>query len=1043
MKQNPKQVFMHVIHHLRLLALALAVCLLTIVALSGIVAVPAAHAEGSNNLVTDNDTGESNGGERPFLEYRTDLSGDILRRSVIRVYAQQGETLQLGASTMDGDLADTDASIVVVSPDDPVFTYDAGTFDPGTLNIAFTPADECGLIRTREQELAGPLPNTGGYDPCEVTVDAEGIWEIHFVSPDPTDTDDPPVREIVDTGVLPQPTGVNYVTAWDVTVRNVAGDVVPGRAYANYLALNMGGNSTADQPVELNSQVFVQTRDGANYNLDLNGIDPYGFLFFANNKGFKDIDGNPIYRSLQFVGTSTSGSVPGTALLGDDGYTIHNPGDSDTEGDDVNITHKIFLQEPDGTMPPAANLPGNQTDWLFVEYEDPLQIENFAFRGREGTPGQAGTGLGGFFSFTNPNESERYASYTIVIDVNRNGTFGDANDRILSGQAFPGTNEVEWDGLDGAGDLVPANTLSYNVTIQVNAGEIHFPFFDSEDHSNGLIIERRSPGIRTSLGDPIETPADLFTIYYDDRYFGPDPYDFSLCAAGDPEPNLPPGVVINDPEPEPDVCYGNPPNPRNGKGGVNSQNGARGWDGDFGDRRGLNTWVLIPSTALSLEGGFLVKEADLDIRKNHLQQTPIVGQPITYEIVVTNLGPSDVTGVSVQDTVPSTIGDVSWTCTVDPAAPGNACIEASGTGNVIDTTVDLENGATATFIVEGIVISGPGTINTATVTRPPDVTDDNPDNNEDSDTASTPEKSIVSTTAPHTSDDTADTSDDPRPVVIGEELRYRLQILLPEGTSENLTLIDTLPEGLRFIQPEEVRLSFTADSDIIEPADLSGADNDAVPPTFVLPTSRIITNGQTLTFEIGTLDNTDTDDNNELVTLEFNALVEDIPSNVDGTQLDNDFTYTIEDEEVGRSNIVTAEVLEPELEIRKAFNTNQAAAGDTVQITLVVENVGRTTAFDVVVEDPLIDLEFSAVSERTTPAGFTFSTRDTADGLTVVYTGGDIPEQETRTFTFEATLAESVEPGEVIDNIATAQKRRRQSDHSGGRGRFIQDRYAV
>jgi uncharacterized repeat protein (TIGR01451 family) len=116
---------------------------------------------------------------------------------------------------------------------------------------------------------------------------------------------------------------------------------------------------------------------------------------------------------------------------------------------------------------------------------------------------------------------------------------------------------------------------------------------------------------------------------------------------------------------------------------------------------------------------------------------------------------------------------------------------------------------------------------------------------------------------------------------------------------------------------------------------------------------------------------------------------------------------------------VTAEVLEPELVIRKSFNTDQAAPGDTIQVTLVVENVGRTTAFDVVVEDPLIDLEFTDVRERTTPGGFTFSLRDTAEGVTVVYTGGDIPADAVRTFTFEATLAAGVQAGDVIDNVAT------------------------
>jgi small nuclear ribonucleoprotein (snRNP)-like protein len=288
---------------------------------------------------------------------------------------------------MDAALSGTDARIVAVAPNDPSFTYEDDTIGPPYT--VFAPGDGCGLIETRRQEFAGPLPDTGGYDPCQITVadeEEEGIWEIHFISPDPDDRADPPVREIVatdNTDALPQADDVNYVTAWDVTVRAANGAEKPGRAFANYLALNMGGNSTNNRQVFLDSQVFVQTRDGATYNLDLNGIDPYGFLFFANNKGFKDSEDNPIYRSLQFIGSSTSGSIPGTDSdqLGDDGYTIHNPSDRDTNGSDanpdINVTHKLFFQNPDSEMPDEANRPGSETDWLYRDYSDPIQIENF------------------------------------------------------------------------------------------------------------------------------------------------------------------------------------------------------------------------------------------------------------------------------------------------------------------------------------------------------------------------------------------------------------------------------------------------------------------------------------------------------------------------------------------------------------------------------------------------------------------------------------------------------------------------------------------
>ncbi len=72
-------------------------------------------------------------------------------------------------------------------------------------------------------------------------------------------------------------------------------------------------------------------------------------------------------------------------------------------------------------------------------------------------------------------------------------------------------------------------------------------------------------------------------------------------------------------------------------------------------------------------------------------------------------------------------------------------------------------------------------------------------------------------------------------LAIGEIVRYRLTAILPEGTSTNLQVVDLLPQGLILLDNDEVKVSFTADNDITEEADLAGADNGALPPTFILP----------------------------------------------------------------------------------------------------------------------------------------------------------------------------------------------------------------
>ena len=102
--------------------------------------------------------------------------------------------------------------------------------------------------------------------------------------------------------------------------------------------------------------------------------------------------------------------------------------------------------------------------------------------------------------------------------------------------------------------------------------------------------------------------------------------------------------------------------------------------------------------------------------------------------MVSNNGPSDVTGAAVADTFSTQLTGVTWTCT---ASAGSSCGAASGSGDIA-TTVNLVSGGTATYTVSATLkSSATGTLsNTATVTAPAGVTDSPTANNSatDSDT---------------------------------------------------------------------------------------------------------------------------------------------------------------------------------------------------------------------------------------------------------------------------------------------------------------------
>ena len=108
--------------------------------------------------------------------------------------------------------------------------------------------------------------------------------------------------------------------------------------------------------------------------------------------------------------------------------------------------------------------------------------------------------------------------------------------------------------------------------------------------------------------------------------------------------------------------------------------------------------------------------ADLSITKTDGQTEAVPGEALTYEIVVSNAGPSAVADVAIDDVMPTDLNAVSWTCV---AAGGANCDDVSGSGDIA-TTVDLPAGGSVTFTVDATLdASATGVLsNTATLTPP-------------------------------------------------------------------------------------------------------------------------------------------------------------------------------------------------------------------------------------------------------------------------------------------------------------------------------------
>ncbi|MFY9824103.1 MAG: LamG domain-containing protein [Thermoanaerobaculia bacterium] len=228
-------------------------------------------------------------------------------------------------------------------------------------------------------------------------------------------------------------------------------------------------------------------------------------------------------------------------------------------------------------------------------------------------------------------------------------------------------------------------------------------------------------------------------------------------------------------------------------------------------------------------------------------------------------------------------------------------------------------------------------------------------------------KCIVQTSEPHTAPQNS--GGGTPPVAVGEIIRYRLIAAVPEGVSPNFQIKDLLPVGLTYLGNPKIGFvstnpaSFTS-STLAGPG-LHFAGNEhtvrCVPHptpalTFSLPPGAVTVlagSGGDVTFSLGTLTNGDNDADLELVVIEFNALVNNIPSNVNGTVLTNKFEIDVDGQAFDQNNSisVSAVVVEPSLAVNKSVSPIDPAGLNTFTVT--VTNTGTADAFDVQLTDSL------------------------------------------------------------------------------------------
>src|SRR5205823_1908816 len=129
---------------------------------------------------------------------------------------------------------------------------------------------------------------------------------------------------------------------------------------------------------------------------------------------------------------------------------------------------------------------------------------------------------------------------------------------------------------------------------------------------------------------------------------------------------------------------------------------------------GHKVTVTSGSSTTGKDFGNATSSADLGITKTDGSATYTPGAGLTYTIVATNHGPSNVTDATVSDSFDAALGTPSWTAV---GTAGTSGFDALGTGNISDSGITIPSGGTVTYTVNATVSSSKtgNLVNTATV----------------------------------------------------------------------------------------------------------------------------------------------------------------------------------------------------------------------------------------------------------------------------------------------------------------------------------------
>ncbi|MFO7869070.1 MAG: hypothetical protein R6U95_07210 [Bacteroidales bacterium] len=364
------------------------------------------YSEGTKELrpsETDWGNVEINDQGRPFaLESNT----DTLHRLYIHI-ADISETIYFGFQP--NNKTNGTGTFRIKDPNGNIVYPNTG--DRTNVPVASGP----GYIESYDEACAGPeiggSPTTG-YTPLSYNPTTTGDFYIEF------------------TTTL---SGTYHFDLFDITVVDTNDDPILGRLWSYAWDLSTRGSTN-----EMHTSFYIYTKDQYVSSVDMNGIQPWGFVISSNG-----------------TGTANTGDL----------FTNRQS----VEGNHTYPEFKVFLNMPDTTVYEIA--------------EKPTMVEDLQVLGE-------------------PNIYEDVLFYlnmdkggTVEIFLDLDGVDGyqpDGQDVVLVKNINPGGDTIIWDAKNGLGDYVEG-TVTVGMTSRFSTGVTHLPLFDPEYHPNGYIVHSILP----------------------------------------------------------------------------------------------------------------------------------------------------------------------------------------------------------------------------------------------------------------------------------------------------------------------------------------------------------------------------------------------------------------------------------------------------------------------------------------------------------------------------------------------------------------------